>query len=191
MLTCAATYAVTCAATQAAAGATAADLDAVMQLLAARRHGAVGFVEQQFLALLKRPLESSGELLYDAPGRLEQRTLEPHVESLVLEGDVLTVRRGHHTQVLDLQAYPQLVPLIASIRATLAGDRSALERAFYLEFSGDVGRWTLHLVPRDGETAKTVAAVQIDGAGGDLDRVEIRRADGDRSVLTLRARPDP
>ena len=49
-----------------------ADLDRLMGLLAQRKHGHVTFVEQHFLALLDRPLESSGELLYDAPDRLEK-----------------------------------------------------------------------------------------------------------------------
>src|ERR1700682_3570796 len=80
------------------------DLDEVMHSLSERHHGEVSFVEQQFLSLLKRPVESSGELIYDAPDRLEKRTLEPHPESLLVAGDVLTVRRGHQRPVLDLKS---------------------------------------------------------------------------------------
>jgi outer membrane lipoprotein-sorting protein len=169
--------------------AAAADLDEIMHLLAARRHGEVSFAEQQFVSLLKHPVESSGELVYDAPGRLEKRTLEPHLEILVLDGGVLTLRRGHRSQVLDLKAYPQVLPFVEGIRATLAGDRNALERVFHVEFAGDVGHWTLTLVPRDGDP-KTVAQVRIDGARAELSKVEIRQADGDRSVMTL-AHPNP
>jgi hypothetical protein len=154
------------------------DLDTVMHLLAARHHGEVSFVEQQFISLLKRPVESSGELIYDAPGRLEKRTLEPHPESLVLDNEVVTVQRGHRSHALDLKSYPQILPFVESIRATLAGDRIALERVFRLDFSGDAGRWTLVLVPLDP---------QIDGMRDTLIKVEIRQADGDRSLMTLRA----
>jgi outer membrane lipoprotein-sorting protein len=173
-----------------AAQAAAADLDDVMQLLEARRHNEVSFVEQQWMSLLKHPVQSSGELIYDAPGRLEKRTLEPHLETLVLEGDVLTLRRGHRNQVLELSAYPAVRPFVEGIRATLAGDRNALEQVFHVEFAGDVGRWTLTLVPRDGGP-KTVAAVRIEGSGAELSKVEIRQSDGDRSVMTLRAQPAP
>jgi hypothetical protein len=163
------------------------DLDQVMHLLAARRHGQVSFIEQHFLALLKRPAESSGELIYDAPDRLEKRTVEPHPESLLLVGNVLTVQRGHSTHVLDLKSYPQIAPFVDSIRATLAGDRSALEHAFRIDFSGTVARWTLVLVPLDPQVAKTVLQIQIDGSRDDLFKVEIKQVDGDRSLLTLRA----
>lgn len=168
-----------------------AALDEVLHLLAARRQGEVSFVEQKFMALLKRPAESSGELLYDAPNRLEKRTLEPRPETLVLLGSELTVERNHHARVLDLQSYPQVLPFIESIRATLAGDRAALERLFRLDFSGGLARWTLVLTPLDAAVAKTVATVQIDGMRDDLIRVEIRETDGDRSLMTLRAHPAP
>jgi hypothetical protein len=165
------------------------ELDEVMHALGERRHGEVSFVEQQFLSLLKRPVESSGELIYDAPDRLEKRTLEPHPESLLVVGDVLTVRRGQHRRVVELKSYPQVLPFVESIRATLAGDRAALERVFRLEFAGDFARWTLVLVPLDAHVAKTVSQIKIDGARDDLLKVEIRQADGDRSLMTLRARP--
>ena len=173
------------------AGAQAApqDLDQVMQLLAARRHGEVSFIEQHFVSLLKRPVESSGELIYDAPNRLEKRTLEPRPERLVLEGTVLTLERGRGTRVLDLKSYPQMAPFVEGIRATLAGDRRALENAFRLDFSGDAARWTLILTPSDAAVAKTISQIQIEGLRDTLFRVEIKQTDGDRSLMTLRAHP--
>jgi outer membrane lipoprotein-sorting protein len=171
----------------AAAPGAADALDAVMHDLAERRHGQVSFVEQQFLSMLKRPVESYGELIYDAPSRLEKRTIEPRPETLVMDGEVLTVQRGRRSHVLDLKAYPQILPFIESIRATLAGDRAALEKLFRLEFTGSEMRWTLVLTPLGAQIAKTVAEIRIDGAGGELFKVEIRQPDGDRSLMTLRA----
>ena len=167
------------------------DLDSVMGLLAMRRHGRVEFVEQQFLAILKRPVESSGEMLYDAPDRLEKRTLRPRPETLVLAGAVLTDERAGRVRVVDLHRYPQIRPFIESIRATLAGDRSALERLFHVEFAGTVERWSLTLAPLDPQLVRTVTQVQIDGSRDQLSRIEIRQADGDRSLMTLRTPAAP
>ena len=167
------------------------DLDEVMGLLAMRRHGRVEFIEQQFLAVLNHPVESSGELRYDAPDRLEKRTLLPRAENLVLAGGVLTVERGARRHVMDLQRYPQIQPFVESIRATLAGDRSALERIFHVEFAGSVQRWSLTLVPLDHQLARIVKQVQIDGSRDQLLKVEIRQADGDRSLMTLRTPAAP
>jgi Outer membrane lipoprotein carrier protein LolA-like len=175
----------------AAARAAPDDLDELLHLLGTRRHGHADFVEQHFLALLSRPVESSGELLYDAPDRLEKHTLEPRPESLMLVGDVLSIRRGGHRRVLDLKSHPQILPFVESIRATLAGDREALERTFRVEYAGDLERWTLLLVPRESQVAASVAQVRIDGSREYLRHVEIRLRDGDRSLMTLRDHPGP
>ena len=167
------------------------DLDAVLQLLAQRQHGHVQFVEQHFLAMLDRPVESSGEMRYDAPGRLEKRTLMPRAETLLLDNGVITVDKGRVHRVMDLSSVPQMQPFIESIRATLAGDRVALERLFTLSFDGSVAKWTLTLFPKDSKVKHSVQQVRIEGARDQLSRVEIRQADGDRSLLTLRPAPQP
>ena len=161
------------------------ELDALMQLLAQRRHGHVSFTEVQQLAVLDGPLHSSGELLYDAPDRLEKRTLQPKPEDLVLSGSTLIVQRGSHHRALSLRDYPQAVPLVESIRATLAGDRKALEQYFALEFSGSLESWTLELTPRDATLKRSVERIRIAGQRDAVHTVEIRQRDGDSSLLTI------
>jgi hypothetical protein len=179
----------------ACAGVTAAaapdSLDELMRALAARRHGHVAYTEVQQLAVLDRPLRSSGELIYDAPDRLEKRILEPSPETLVLAHGVLSASRGKHTRVVELATWPQLAPLIENLRATLAGDRAALEHLFSLDLAGDLAHWTLTLKPRDPSAARSVACVRIAGEHAELRTVEILAADGDRSLLTLGAELPP
>jgi hypothetical protein len=163
------------------------DLDRIMSALAQRKHGHVTFVEKKFIALLDRPIESSGELLYDAPDRLEKKTLKPRPESLVLEGGVISAQRGRHHYVLDVKQYPQVMPFIESIRATLAGDRAALERTFKVEIVGNFEDWTLVLLPADSKLTRTVKEIHIEGEKDLIRLVEIREADGDRSLLTIGA----
>jgi outer membrane lipoprotein-sorting protein len=177
---------------QAAATAVApSSLDQLLQLLATRQHGHVSFTEVQELHMLQRPLRSSGELLYDAPDRLEKRTLLPRPETLLLEHGVLRMQRGQHTRVLALQDYPQVVPFVESIRATLAGDRAALEHYFTVSFSGTLEHWTLELVPLEATLARTVQQVRISGERDAIHTVEIRQSDGDASVLTIGPTVEP
>jgi hypothetical protein len=166
--------------------AASGDLPELMRLLAARRHGEVDFVEQHFLSVLKRPVESYGVMVYDAPNRLEKRTVEPRPERLVLDGEELTIERKGHIHVLDLAAYPSMLPFIESLRATLAGDLPALERVFNVDFAGTLERWTLTLSPRDSKVSKMVSQVRIEGSRDALLKVEILEANGDRSLMTLR-----
>ena len=165
--------------------AAADDLDDVLRSLSGRRHGETKFVERHFLSLLKKPVESRGELIYDAPDRLQKRTTEPRPEDLLVNGNELTLVRGGRSRVLQLDSYPAVAPFVEGIRATLAGDRAALERAFHLQFSGNAAHWALALVPLDAGMAKVVSEVRIEGEKDDLLQVEIRQPDGDRSMMTL------
>jgi hypothetical protein len=173
------------------AGAADNDLDSLMALLAQRAHGHVSFVEQDYLGVLDRPLATSGELLYERPDRLEKRTLTPRPASLILEQGNLTIQSGRHKRVLVLRDYPQIAPLIESIRATLAGDRAALERVFQLRFAGDLARWTLALVPLDAKLKSVVQEIRIEGVRDELHTVSILQPDGDRSVMTIGASIPP
>ena len=171
--------------TATAAPAAGDALDQLLERLAARRRGHVTFTEVQHLAVLDRPLESSGELLYEAPGRLEKRILKPRPETLVLAHGMLSATRGRHTRTVELAAWPQLAPLLESMRATLTGDRAALERIFSVQLEGDAAHWTLRLTPRDPEAARVVTQVLITGESAAMKTVEVLAADGDRSLLTI------
>lgn len=162
-------------------------LDQVMKLLAQRKHGQVSYVEEDHFAILDRPVKSSGVLIYDAPDHLEKRTLKPKKESLVLQGEDLTVQRGHRTYRMQLSAYPQAAPLVDAIRDTLAGNEEALRRVFEVGFTGTLEDWKLRLVPLDKDVARKVSRVEVTGSHDEIRSVEILQVDGDRSVMTLAA----
>ncbi len=165
------------------------DFARIMHLLGAQQHRRAHFTLRQHLGILDRPQLASGELIYDAPDRLEERLLHPRRESVTIDAERMTVVRGRHRRVLDLAHAPQIALLIESIRATLAGDSAALSRAFAVDFSGDVAHWTLRLKPRSATLERRVALIRIDGEGDALRRVQIRQLNGDRSSMRIREEP--
>jgi len=174
--------------THANATASGAGLDQLMSLLAQRRHGEAVFSEEKYLSVLKQPLKSSGELIYDAPDHLEERTLTPKPQSVVLDHGELSMHVGSHIRTLRLADYPQLAPLIDSIRATLAGDRAALERVFDVEYSGNLDHWRLQLTPRDSHVSATLMQIELQGERDEVREVQVRQADGDRSIMHVTPR---
>jgi len=171
-----------------AAQADSVTLPALMALLAQRQHGEADFEQVQYLAALRQPARSSGIMIYDAPAHLEERILQPHPSSMVLDHEQLTIRNGSRQRELRLEDYPQLAPLIDSIRATLAGDQAALEQRFELALSGDLDHWELQLHPRLPESARVVQAIRIAGERDAILQVEVRQGDGDHSLMTIRPR---
>lgn len=166
-------------------------IEQLMQSLADIRTGHASFVEKKSIAMLDRPVESSGELFYSAPDRLEKRTLKPKAESMLLDKDTLTIEQRGKKRALSLQSYPELAAFIDSIRGTLAGDRKALERTYKLSMEGDEQSWNLILLPAEDKMKKVVAKISIAGSGNALRTIEIKQADGDSSLMTITPLPAP
>ena len=163
----------------------------LMTSLAKHPQGAATFTERKNLSILDQPIESSGELLFIAPARLEKRTLKPKPETMVLDGDILTIERGQRKHVLQLKDYPEVAGMIESIRATLAGDLKALERVYQLALDGSHERWALVLTPLDPKVGAVIARIRMEGVRDTVRSVEILQADGDRSLMTIEQRAPP
>ena len=161
------------------------DVQQLMDSLAQNKSGHATFVEKKYIAMLDRPVESSGELLYTAPDGLEKRTLRPKPESMVVNGNELLIERGRQKHHLQLQAYPELAAFIDSIRGTLAGDRKALERNYRLSLEGTADRWTLQLLPLDEKMQAVIQRIAIAGMRDQVRSIEITQADGDRSLMNI------
>ncbi len=157
----------------------------LMSAFADNTYGTASFSEKKYISMLDIPVESSGELLFAPPARLEKRTLKPKPETLVLDGDALTIERQAKKHTLQLKDYPEMAAMIVGIRATLAGDREALEQVYRLDLEGNRDRWTLMLTPRDSRVAFMLAHIRMDGTRAEVRTVEIVLADGDRSVMTV------
>ncbi len=161
------------------------NLDQLMHNLAEIRSDHAGFAEKKFIAMLDKPVESSGELYYTAPDHLEKRTLKPKPESLTVDGDTLIIERNHQTHRLQLQNYPEIAAFIDSIRSTLSGDRAALERNYRINLSGTAEHWTLQLLPIDPKMQKVAKQIRIAGEQNTLRSIEIIQADGDSSFMSI------
>jgi hypothetical protein len=166
-------------------------LGSLMQALAQTTSSRATFVEKKYMAALDTPLESSGELVFVAPDRLEKRTLQPKAESMVLDKSMLTLERGGRKRSLPLQSYPEIGAFVESIRATLAGDQAALERHYQIELGGKAERWTLKLKPIDPKMGALVKNLSLSGVRDRVDVIEIMQADGDRSVMSITPAANP
>ena len=163
-------------------------LEQLMHVLGQRDHGRASFTETKYLRLLSRPLTLKGTLSYQAPDRLEKRTLEPNEEILLVDGDRVTVeipvRRIKRS--FALQEHPVLWGFVESIRATLLGDGATLERFYHADLRGGPEGWRLSLKPIDARMAAVIGEIRIAGTGGSVSSVEILETRGDRSVIKIR-----
>lgn len=157
----------------------------LMQQLGQVRNAQARFVERKYIALLDQPVESSGELSFTAPDRMEMRTLRPKKQSLLLDGNRLTMAQDGRTRTVSLQSYPEVAAFVEGIRGTLAGDRQALERVYQVHLIGNAARWQLLLVPREASMSRIISRIRIGGSQSDVLSVAYDHADGDRSEMQI------
>jgi outer membrane lipoprotein-sorting protein len=162
-------------------------IEQLMESLRQVKSAKAKFVERKHLAVLSAPLELYGTLIYKAPSHLEKHTLRPRPESLILEGDRLTIEKteGGPRRSFVLQEYPVLWAFVESIRSTLAGDVETLNRFYRVELSGKESRWRLMLKPREPKMRDVVTEIRIDGSGNWITAISVFEAGGDRSTMTI------
>ncbi len=158
----------------------------LMRVIGQTKEGKALFVEKKYIGIVDKPLVSSGELAFTAPDRLEKRTLKPVTESLILEGDNLTIEQADKRRFkVSLREHPEVAAFVESIRGTLAGDRLALESAYTLELTGVLDKWQLVLVPTQAQMSKLITRIRIGGNHGDVKAITFEQADGDRSEMAI------
>jgi len=163
------------------------DIDTLMRGLAKHEGGRARFVETKTIALLDKPVVSTGELNYVPPARLEKRTLKPKQEFMVLDGDQLRLERGKQVFTIRLSDQPEALAFVDSLRGTLSGDKAALEKNYKLSLSGSEERWTLDLLPDDQRIAAFVVRITFGGSRNHVDWIRYLQADGDSAVMTIEA----
>lgn len=161
------------------------DIDTLMRSLAKHEGGRARFVETKTIALLDKPVVSSGELNYVPPTRLEKLTLKPKQEFMVLDGDQLRLERGKQVFTIRLSEQPEALAFVDSLRGTLAGDKAALEKNYKLRLSGSEERWTLDLLPDDQRIAAFVVRITFGGSKNRVEWIRYLQADGDSAVMTI------
>jgi hypothetical protein len=114
-----------------------------------------------------------------------KRTVKPKPETMTVEADRLTLERQGRTRTLKLQDYPVLWAFVESIRSTLKGDLSALQRFYDVELAGGPQRWTLVMQPKDAKMKRVISSIEIAGGEGKMRTVKVQEAQGDRSVMTI------
>ncbi|MHB8623359.1 MAG: outer membrane lipoprotein carrier protein LolA [Sulfuricaulis sp.] len=161
-------------------------LSELMKLLATQKSSQATFVEKKYIGIVGKPLESSGELSFSAPNKLEKRTLRPKPETLILDGDRLIIERSiGHRFTLSLQDHPEMAAFVESIRGTLAGDGMTLEKFYSTKLTGTVEKWQLVLLPTRPRMLDVISRILIRGSYANVNFIEFEQADGDRSEMVV------
>lgn len=142
------------------------------------------FREQKQLALLEKPLESSGAIYFVPPDRLVRFTLKPEFSALIIDGETLRFRQRDRAQT-DLSGNPMARLFIDNFIVLFNGDLPKLQDLYRTHFSAEGERWTLILEPRSAPLRGIVREIALRGDGAGIREMVMQNRDGDRTSTAL------
>ncbi|WP_149538291.1 LolA family protein [Siccirubricoccus phaeus] len=168
-----------------------AGLQALLRRFAALPQSRASFTEDKAIPELDLPLPSEGTLSWQAPDRLEKRTLSPIQEVLRVAGDRLLYERPDRgiRREFGLEDQPEMRALVEAIRGTLAGDPGALHRYYDIAFDAlPEGAWRMVLTPLSTRVRAAVQRILLSGRGPQILAVD---TEGNGGVTRMRITPLP
>lgn len=144
------------------------------------------FSEEKHIALLARPLRSTGTIYFERDQGIARTTLTPKVQQVVLTRTTLRIRKDQHTEEIPLDKSKDLKAFALIFPTLLRGERSELERAFALGLYGsDRDWWALVFTPKTESLQKLVKRVVVFGKHGEVAALQVTEASGDTTDTRL------
>ncbi len=164
-------------------------IDAVFNRLAGKGAQQARFHELRRLRHLDTPIESTGELVFEPPDRLEKRTLNPIRETLRLSGTQMSITINDTTRELPMDALPAAGALAGALRGLLAGRRADVEQHFQIAITLDEPDWMLQLTPGSARIEAAIRRLDVNGRGGTIRSIGIVQGNGDESQMQILSQP--
>lgn len=160
-------------------------IDPVFKLLALQRLGCT-FSEEKRVALLARPLKSTGTIYFERDRGIARSTLTPKVQHVVLTRTTLRIKTDKKSEEIPLDKSKDLKAFALIFPTLLRGERAELEKSFAIGLHGsDKDWWALTFTPKTDSLKKLVKRVVVFGKKTDLVSLQIVEASGDTTDTRL------
>jgi hypothetical protein len=148
------------------------------------------FTQTKQMAALKRPLATTGRLVYSRRHGVLWQIDQPYRMSYVLgEERIVEIAADGTRRERSLRDVPGLAQVGRIFRAMLGANAVALREIFEVGVQGDPAKWEIELMPRQAQLAQFltglrlsgghfIEAIRIDEEGGDLTEIRFRNMHG-------------
>jgi hypothetical protein len=147
---------------------------------------ACAFREEKRIALLARPLTSSGAIYFDRERGIARNQTAPRPQQAVLTKTSLRLTKDGRTEDIPLDKSKDLKAFALIFPSLLRGERAELEKAFDLALYGsEPAWWALAFTPRTESLRALVRRVVVFGRGADVVSLQVAEASGDTTETRL------
>ena len=144
------------------------------------------FVQSRQIAAMKRPLITSGRLLFSRQHGVLWQIEQPYRISYVLAEDrVVEIASDGSRRERGPRDVPGLAQVGRVFRAMLGTNTSALQEHFDVTAQADAQKWELILTPRQAQLAQFLSGMRLSGTRF-VESISISEASGDSTQIRLR-----
>jgi hypothetical protein len=144
------------------------------------------FTQSKQMTAMKRPLVTSGHLVYSRKHGVLWQIEQPFRMSYVLgEDKIVEIGADGVRRERGLRDVPGLAQVGRVFRAMLGANTSALREYFDATVHGDPAKWEVELKPRQPQLAQFLTGLQLSG-GRFVDSIQISEAGGDSTQIRFR-----
>ncbi len=146
------------------------------------------FEQSRTMRVLRKPIRSSGTILYAKNKGLYWQTTKPFISEMVITDRVLIQKDGEHLITVTAQQQPVLFAFSQAFFYMLGGDLKSLSRQFTIHLEGDTTAWRIGLLPKDKQLKQFIHRVELRG-GQQLDSVQVIDRSGDKTDMHFQPVP--
>jgi hypothetical protein len=141
------------------------------------------FDEEKKIKVLKRPLTSSGNLIFCGKLGLYRALTKPFAQELLVTPDGIAQRDpSGKTEKVDVEKQPIAKGFIDAFLLVFSGDDKALAAEFDLYFDGDENAWTMGFVPKKKPLSRFIESLVVSGKKNVLETLVVTEVNGDRTT---------
>lgn len=143
------------------------------------------FKQEKTITVLKKPLHSTGLMLFSVKNGLCWETATPFYSMLIISNDGIRQKdaEGSSRSIMPDQNRAA-IKLSEVFLAVFLGQRDILEENFYLYFLGDLNSWQIGLKPRDRTVQHFLQSIALKGTTT-VTGLEILEENGDFTAMQL------
>jgi len=144
------------------------------------------FSEEKKVALLVRPLKSTGTIYFARDKGIARTVITPKPQSVVLTKTTLKIRTAKKTEEIPLDKSKDLKAFALIFPTLLRGERTELEKSFDIAMYGsDKDWWALAFTPKTDSLKKMIKRVVVYGKKTEAHSLQVVEANGDTTDTRL------
>jgi outer membrane lipoprotein-sorting protein len=144
------------------------------------------FTQSKHISGLKRPLQTSGQLVFTRQHGVLWQINAPYQISYILSEDkVVEIAADGRRKERLARDLPGLAQVGRVFRAMLGANTNALREYFDIKTDGKIGLWSLTLTPRQAQMAQFIERIEISGSDF-VSQIRIQESSGDATLIKFR-----